>query len=246
MRKLGLGLLLAATMVLAPTGLRADEAEDTAFAQRIAQRLKESGRLQGYRIGVKYKDGAAWLVGTVSNQQQLEAALAIAEQTPGVDYIVNKLELATPSTIASDSGAVQPVSMQQPTPAAQFAPPPVPAAAQQIPAAVAQRGMPLPMGYTGPVQPANYGQPLPAHAPGMGGVAPAAYDSPNMPGYAWPSYAAYPNYAALTYPKQYSPSAFPYIGPFYPYPQVPLGWRKVSLEWDDGWWMLDFHERHGH
>ena len=27
---------------------------------------------------------------------------------------------------------------------------------------------------------------------------------------------------------------------FYPYPQVPLGWRKVTLEWDDGWWHLDF------
>ena len=40
--------------------------------------------------------------------------------------------------------------------------------------------------------------------------------------------------------KQYSPTAWPYIGPFYPYPQVPLAWRKVSLEWDDGWWFLDF------
>jgi hypothetical protein len=67
-----------------------------------------------------------------------------------------------------------------------------------------------------------------------------SYDNAMMPGYAWPSYASYPNYAALTYPKQYSPTAWPYIGPFYPYPQVPLAWRKVSLEWDDGWWFLDF------
>jgi hypothetical protein len=67
-----------------------------------------------------------------------------------------------------------------------------------------------------------------------------SYDNASMPGYAWPSYASYPNYAALTYPKQYSPTAWPYIGPFYPYPQVPLAWRKVSLEWDDGWWFLDF------
>ena len=71
-------------------------------------------------------------------------------------------------------------------------------------------------------------------------------DGPNMPNYAWPSYAAYPNYAALQYPTQYSPTAWPYIGPFYPYPQVPLGWRRVSLEWDDGWWWLDFDERHIH
>ncbi len=75
------------------------------------------------------------------------------------------------------------------------------------------------------------------------GARPVNYDHANMPGYAWPSYAAHPNYAALTYPKQYSPSAWPYIGPFYPYPQVPLGWRKVTLEWDDGWWMLDFKSK---
>ncbi len=88
------------------------------------------------------------------------------------------------------------------------------------------------------------GAPVPMYAPGSGvGVAPARYDHPNLPGYAWPTYAASPNYAAVTYPKQYSPTAWPYIGPFYPYPQVPLGWRKVTLEWDDGWWQLDFKDR---
>jgi osmotically-inducible protein OsmY len=84
----------------------------------------------------------------------------------------------------------------------------------------------------------------PAQLPGPGqAVVPARYDHPNLPGYAWPSYAPYPNYAALTYPKQYSPSAWPYIGPFYPYPQVPLGWRKVTLKWDDGWWNLRFNAK---
>lgn len=98
------------------------------------------------------------------------------------------------------------------------------------------------------IQPVDEGSgtpmPMPAHMAGPNvGVAAARYDHPNMPGYAWPSYAAYPNYAAVTYPKQYSPSAWPYIGPFYPYPQVPLGWRKVMLEWDDGWWHLDFKDK---
>jgi hypothetical protein len=96
----------------------------------------------------------------------------------------------------------------------------------------------------GPVHEGAMGAPMPMHMPGSGvGIAPARYDHPTMPGYAWPSYAAHPNYAAVTYPKQYSPTAWPYIGPFYPYPQVPLGWRKVTLEWDDGWWMLDFKDR---
>jgi len=86
------------------------------------------------------------------------------------------------------------------------------------------------------------GMPHPAYVPGAGAGPRAAYDQPALPGYAWPTYAAYPNYAALTYPKQYSATAWPYIGPFYPYPQVPLGWRKVTLEWDDGWWFLDFKD----
>jgi len=110
---------------------------------------------------------------------------------------------------------------------------------------------PVPMPAYGPVAgpavPADGGAaaaPVPMYMPGSGvGIAPARYDHPTMPGYAWPSYACYPNYAAVTYPKQYSPTAWPYIGPFYPYPQVPLGWRKVTLEWDDGWWMLDFKDR---
>ena len=67
-------------------------------------------------------------------------------------------------------------------------------------------------------------------------------DMPNLPNYSWPTYAQYPNSAAITYPKEYSASAFPYIGPFYPYPQVPLGWREVSLEWDDGQWQLNFNK----
>ncbi|MBC8871407.1 MAG: BON domain-containing protein [Planctomycetes bacterium] len=85
---------------------------------------------------------------------------------------------------------------------------------------------------------------MPSHLPGPGhAVVPARYDHPNLPGYAWPSYSAHPNYAGVTYPKQYSPTAWPYIGPFYPYPQVPLGWRRVSLKWDDGWWQLNFKSK---
>jgi BON domain len=82
--------------------------------------------------------------------------------------------------------------------------------------------------------------PVPAGFVAHGSARGPSYDNAQMPGYAWPSYASYPNYAALTYPQQYSPTAWPYIGPFYPYPQVPLAWRKVALEWDDGWWFLDF------
>ena len=65
---------------------------------------------------------------------------------------------------------------------------------------------------------------------------------PNLPNYAWPSYAEYPNYSQVAYPKNYEAGAFPYIGPFYPYPEAPLGWRKVTMQWHDGYWWLDFND----
>jgi len=63
---------------------------------------------------------------------------------------------------------------------------------------------------------ASNGAPLPMYTASANNAAPARYDQPCLPNYAWPSYAAYPNYAAVTYPKQYSATAWPYIGPFYP------------------------------
>jgi len=109
---------------------------------------------------------------------------------------------------------------------------------------VPRASKPMPLAYTQPMPMAQANGPSGPQQPVAvpSGAAPARYDQPNMPNYAWPSYSSYPNYASLTYPKQYSPTAWPYIGPFYPYPQVPLGWRKVTLEWHDGWWALDFDD----
>jgi hypothetical protein len=221
-------------------------------AQQIAKNLKDSGKLKGYRVGVKYEDGVAWLSGTVTSEKQLRIAEQIASNTPGVAHVICKLEVARPG-----SESFEPVAYQQEPPAEKrLASSPKPAARQRS-------NMPVPFASTSPsnVQSAAFSQQAQycpdggyAQGGGMGmdpmGMShmPAAsgggvsYDNPQMPGYAWPSYAASPNYAALTYPQQYSASAWPYIGPFYPYPQVPLGWRKVTLEWDDGWWNLDFKD----
>ena len=151
---------------------------------------------------------------------------------------VNRAQ-AVPSSFNQSSTAT-PVVMMQPVPGTVPTPasapiPPVPTLPAAAPARLS----------AGEVTTGVPGAPLPMYAAGtaVGGAAPVRYDRPAMPAYAWPSYAAYPNYAALTYPKQYSPTAWPYIGPFYPYPQVPLGWRKVSLQWDDGWWWLDFKDK---
>ena len=57
-------------------------ADDLALAREVANRLHESGRLQGYNIGVKHKSGVVWLRGQVATPQQAQAACAIARQTP--------------------------------------------------------------------------------------------------------------------------------------------------------------------
>lgn len=354
MRRLLVGVVVLVATALAPLWALAGNQE---VAEQIASNLRQSGQLHGYKIGVKFQDGTAWLRGQVTSHEQMNTALKLVFQTPGVTRVVNNLTVAgeepkaTPATVtnttvafsppAAPSSLRQPLSFKQPSsvqqpsreatlkqatgamapenlsrtaaiaprqemkaeafrplpaptpetsrislatadleptpapaqptvaparPASIIQPRPIPIAYSQpapapdapapmpqampqpapqvIPAPAPQpepaaapyaAGAPLPMG-----QP---GAPIPQYATPMGaGVPPMAYDQPNMPNYAWPSYAAYPNYAALTYPKQYSPTAWPYIGPFYPYPQVPLGWRKVTLEWHDGWWNLDFDD----
>lgn len=78
-------------------------------------------------------------------------------------------------------------------------------------------------------------EPVPLVQPAM-----PAYDmaGPKMPPFSWPTYAPYPNISRVAYPQSYPYNAFPFIGPYYPFPKVPLGWRSVKLEWEDGHWYL--------
>jgi hypothetical protein len=269
MRKVVFLAWVAAAALLPVTRAAADPADEAA-AKQIGQRLYDSGRLRNFRIGVKYDDGVAWLSGTVASAAQRDEAQRMTEQMPGVSHVVNRLEIAgAPASNGGNVAAAFNEDFNAAAPPmhrsaqAQFA-----AAnqnmtaagpAQNIPGnmpvpAGRMQAMPVPTSFGGAGMNAAYDAPaqnaiaysgagavpMPAaYVPG-GSARAVSYDNAQMPGYAWPSYAAYPNYAALTYPQQYSPTAWPYIGPFYPYPQVPLAWRKVSLEWDDGWWFLDF------
>lgn len=286
--------LVLALAALSPALVHAGNRE---IAQQIGGTMRDSGQLANYNINVKYSNGTAWLAGRVTSQQQMAAAVAIAEQCPDVSKVVNQLAIApadaagkAPGTSFLDKlkagNAVKKASAS--APAHDFGPelmaqaakpmarrpqrPPVPHMNMQMQMQMQamQQHQQRPIrrvdhvvsqqcvdGYPGGMGPggmgmngmggmsgmAGAGRPLPAYVQGApGGAAPMMTDNPNMPNYAWPAYASYPNYAALTYPKQYSATAWPYIGPFYPYPQVPLGWRKVTLEWDDGWWFLDFKD----
>jgi hypothetical protein len=100
---------------------------------------------------------------------------------------------------------------------------PPPAAPPGAAAAVPPAGGPLP-------------EPVPVFQAPQG--APYALNPPRMPPYAWPTYAPYNNYSRVAYPEAYPYNAWPFIGPCYPFPKVPLGWRSVKLEWDDGYWWF--------
>ncbi len=200
----------------------ADRLANQKKAEQIARALG-AARLSSYDIEIRFRQGTAQLAGTVNSPQERAYAEQITAAVPGVKRVENQLALGRrPSGI--QPAAYQPAAYQ---PAGQAPPGPGPA------------GRPGPAGPgAGPAMPAppSYGHP--------GGTASnVVYDMPNMPNYAWPSYAAYPNYSQVSYPEQYSASAWPYIGPFYPYPQIPLGWRQAQLEWDDGHWSLNFRPR---
>jgi hypothetical protein len=95
---------------------------------------------------------------------------------------------------------------------------------------------PMPLAPFGPAPGAG---PIVEPAPlGMPGQVSPDMMAPNLPPYAWPTYAPYNNISRVAYPTAYPYNAFPFIGPYYPFPKVPLGWRKVTLEWDDGHWYL--------
>ena len=93
MRKVILGLAIA-VVAWGPASLAsADAAGDRAAAQQIAQNMKQSGQLRDYRVGVKFQNGVAWLMGSVTSAQQKAIAERIARETDGVERVVSKLEV---------------------------------------------------------------------------------------------------------------------------------------------------------
>lgn len=225
-------------------------AADSAITTEILGKLgaaKKAGSLKGFDLDVSTVDGEVWVRGYVSTPEQKAMVLKTAQLASGVQRVVDEVSV----------NRVQPASGQIPGVPGVPGVPAVPGVNAAVPGLIPPQPGPAVTGaaprpfapstvnggavggpYTGNVVAPQAPVPMQG-GPSYGGGVPR-YDQPYMPNYAWPSYAAYPNYAAVTYPKQYSASAWPYIGPFYPYPQVPLGWRRVSLEWDDGLWYLDF------
>ncbi len=217
------------------------------IAERIAESLRKAKLVTPTKLkSASIKGWPPW-TGAVGSPEQRKAAHKAA-MVAGVDKVNNRLRVTDP--VASRSPVQQAAAMRRPMAGPQNVRPvnfqdgpdgQPPYQQGMIPQAMPPQGMP-PQGM--PPQAMGPMGGMPAYSQ-TGAAAPphAMYNQPNFPNNAWPSTAQYPNYAAVTYPTQYSASAWPYIGPFYPYPQVPLGWRKAQLEWDDGYWNLNFRPR---
>ena len=99
--------ILRSAFVMAVVGtslvLPAARADD--LAGSVAAKLRESGSLAGYKVNVKAKSGTVWLEGRVADQKQLAAAVSLAENTPGVERVVNRLAIGKQAESAGGTPA---------------------------------------------------------------------------------------------------------------------------------------------
>lgn len=187
------------------------------LADDVAYRLRSTGNASGAEISIVAQEGTVTLSGTAKDAAQKARILADAKSVSGVIVVRDTIRAGT-------AGVVQ--VQDPPVGLAPIAPTPL-----------GPSGLPLAAGnpphghgsFNPIVEPAPLGHP---------GQAAPDLQAPHLPPYAWPTYAPYNNVSRVAYPEAYPYNAFPFIGPYYPFPKVPLGWRKVTLEWEDGHWYL--------
>jgi hypothetical protein len=196
-------------------------------ADSVASALRASRALSGSRIEIEAQNGMVTLTGTLASPSLKTEALARVQRTAGVQGVVDRLQVVDRRVFAAQ--------YQPQLAMGHFG--------HGSGGTVVSDGS---MTLSGPAAggPGGYvndGGPIPeGPAGGVGGSG----AMPGPPNYAWPSYAPYPNFSAVGYPTAYPWQAWPNIGPFYPYPEVPLDWRAVTLRWDDGIWWLDFKKHY--
>lgn len=177
------------------------------LADSIAAKLTSTGSAHLADVSVQCTDGVVTLLGSCKDAATKTKIIADVRMIPGVSKVRDGLTVGTVQTVQ----ATTPMQL-----------PPVGGPAMS-PAMTA-----MPPGSGPMIEPQAMG------VPGMGA---ADMNAPPLPPNAWPTYAPHNNVSRVAYPTAYPYNAFPFIGPYYPFPKVPLGWRKVTLEWEDGhWW----------
>jgi hypothetical protein len=187
------------------------------LADDVAYRLRSTGNAAGADISIVAQEGIVTLSGTTKDAAQKARIAADAKGVTGVIVVRDNIRAIT-------AGVVQ---VQDP---------PI-GLAPVAPTPLGPTGLPL----AAPAHPHGHWHhnPIVEPAPlGIPGQAAPDLQAPNLPPYAWPTYAPHNNISRVAYPQSHPYNAFPFIGPYYPFPKVPLGWRKVTLEWEDGHWYL--------
>lgn len=199
-------------------------------AEAIAAALGGNVKLAGYRIDVVFVDGVAELHGNVLDPAQQAIAKQTALSVAGVRDVRDHLTL-----VRNDVAVVQDQVPALPKDAPPLGGPngPFPPMPGQMPGPMPGQAAP-PFGPI-PNNPFPSPSPMMMNHPGM--MPNPQYQPPPLPPYAWPTYAPYNNYSRVAHPTQHTYNQWPFIGPMYPYPKIPLGWRRITLEWQDGsWW----------
>jgi hypothetical protein len=221
---LALGLLLS--VFLGTSSAQVATSPNQATADSVASALQVHPGLAASRIAIEAREGVVTLSGIVPNAQLKGVAIALAKQVGGVRVVNDRLGVGDPRVMpAQYSISGQPVRIARGGE--------IYGGGGEVYGGEVYGGAPTVM--QDPQAPAPEG-------PAMGGATQAAM--PGYPNYAWPSYAPHPNFSAVGYPTVYPWQAWPNIGPFYPFPEVPLDWRAVTLRWDDGLWWLDFRKHY--
>jgi hypothetical protein len=193
------------------------------LANTIADHLRQSGHLRHYDINVVVRNGVAEVAGTVTDQPQHEEVLRIVQGVPGVERVRDRVQLALCESVTQAQAVLPSGPELSPVPHRDDNDNGNNNGNDAAPKARRNAG---PRGAG--VEPTPIFQ-----APPM----PSDMYPPRMPPHAWPTYAPYNNYSRVAYPELYPYNSWPFIGPMYPFPKVPLGWRKIKLEWMDGhWW----------
>jgi hypothetical protein len=188
------------------------------LADAVKARIVAVPSVGGADLSVVAQGGTVRVLGTAVSAVQKDRVLAAVRATTGVTLVEDGIVVRSTGVVPAQFPA------QTPPPALAPAPP-------------APMGAPL----APPVPPAHLGGGNPVVEPvplGVPGAITPDLQAPPLPPYSWPTYAPYNNVSRVGYPEAYPYNAFPYIGPYYPFPKVPLGWRKVTLEWEDGHWYL--------
>lgn len=229
---IALGLLAVLNLAGPSRTHAAPPSQNQATANAVAETLRQSQAFAASRIDIEAISGQVTLMGQVPSAEAKAQAIALARQTSGVAVVIDRLN------IAGDTG-VRAAQYEQPMQVALGH------------SGIAGGGM----AYDGAAIGGMVGGPIVGDASMMGLDGGPLPEGPAIPGgtqnaqpgypnYAWPSYAPHPNFSAVGYPTVYPWQAWPNIGPFYPYPEVPLDWRAVTLRWDDGLWWLDFKKHY--